>query len=151
MRFLGVDPGRRRIGLALSDDSGVLARPWKTLAAEGDPERTARAVAAAIAEARAREDLDIAAVVVGLPRRLNGEDNDQTAGARQLAEAIGRASGLPVDLQDERLTSVEAEARLAARESDWRRRKARIDAEAAAIILQDFLDARGRTGEAAPC
>jgi putative pre-16S rRNA nuclease len=150
MRFLGIDPGRRRIGLALSDDSGTLARPWKAIAAGATAGVSARAIVAAIGEARDRDDLAIGAVVVGLPRRLNGDDTDQTVEARELAGAIAALSGLPVDLQDERLSSVEAEARLAGRERDWRRRKARLDAEAAAVILQDFLDARERPAGARP-
>ena len=62
--------------------------------------------------------------------------------AREFAQALGALTGLPVHLQDERLTSHEAEARLAARERDWRKRKAQLDAAAAAVILQDYLDAR---------
>ena len=79
-----------------------------------------------------------------MPRRLGGEDNDQTGAAREFARALGELTGLEIHLQDERLTSHEADALLAERERDWRRRKAKLDAAAAAIILQDFLDARAR-------
>jgi putative Holliday junction resolvase len=72
---------------------------------------------------------------------LNGEDTDLTPAARVLAGLLAEATGLAVTLQDERLTSREAESRLARTERDWRKRKAAIDAMAAAIILQDFLDA----------
>jgi putative Holliday junction resolvase len=85
-----------------------------------------------------------------LPRRLNGADTDQTAVARALASALQDLMRIDVHLQDERLTSVEAESRLAVRERDWRARKALVDAEAAAIILQDFLDGRARAGEVSP-
>jgi putative Holliday junction resolvase len=148
VRLLGVDYGKKRIGLALSDASGVLARPWMAVPAGGSPAGSARAVAVALQQARDPLDdtADIGAVVVGLPRRLDGRDNEQTAGARELASTLAAATGLPVYLQDERLTSREAEARLAEREPDWRRRKAHIDAAAAAIILQDFLDAQGGPG-----
>jgi putative Holliday junction resolvase len=71
---------------------------------------------------------------VGLPRRLTGEDTDQTAPTRQFAAALADLAGVRVHLQDERLTSVEAESRLAVHERDWRKRKAKIDATAAAII-----------------
>ena len=84
--------------------------------------------------------IDVQAIVVGLPRRLNGEDNDQSQPARDFAAALAVATGLKVALQDERLTSREAESQLAVREKDWRRRKAAIDAVAAAVILQDYLD-----------
>jgi putative pre-16S rRNA nuclease len=143
MRFLGVDFGRRRIGLALSDDSATLARPWRTVDAAPTPAASAAALAPVIA-ALSADDQAVGAVVVGLPRRLNGDDTDQTAPTRSFASALAAATGLPVHLQDERLTSVEAEARLAERERDWRRRKAKLDAAAAAIILQDYLDIQPR-------
>ncbi len=145
MRVLGVDFGRRRIGLALSDPGGILARPWRTIAAGADAGASAGQVAALVADLGGEDAAEgIAAIVVGLPRRLSGEDTHDTAAAREFAAALGRAAGVAVHLQDERLTSREADARLAEREGDWRRRKARIDAMAAAIILQDYLDARGR-------
>jgi putative holliday junction resolvase len=82
------------------------------------------------------------AVVVGWPRRLDGSPTDQTALVEAFARALKSRIDLPVVLQDERLSSHEAETRLALRESDWRKRKARLDAAAAAIILQDYLDGR---------
>jgi putative Holliday junction resolvase len=141
MRVLGVDFGRRRIGLALSDPSAMLARPWRTIAAGATPQASASQVAMIVAEA-------ISTIVVGLPRRLSGDDTHDTADARHFAEALRALARVDVHLQDERLTSREAESRLAEREPDWRRRKARIDAAAAAIILQDFLDERTRGGAA---
>lgn len=150
MRVLGVDYGRRRIGLAVSDDTATLARPWQTINAGATPEASARLVVAAIDDAR-RQSLDdfvIGTVVVGLPRRLNGEDTDGTAGARALAAALERVTQLPVHLQDERLSSHEAESLLAQREPDWRVRKQRLDAAAAAVVLQDYLD-RPRVASAA--
>jgi putative Holliday junction resolvase len=86
------------------------------------------------------QDDPIDRIVVGLPRRLDGSDNDQTSRVRQLALDLARRTGLPVDLQDERLSSREAEERLAVRQRDWRKRKDRLDAAAAAILLQDWLD-----------
>jgi putative Holliday junction resolvase len=88
------------------------------------------------------EDDGLDALVIGLPRRLDGSANDMTPRVEAFAHTLGRRVSLPVVLQDERLTSVEAESRLASREKDWRSRKARIDAAAAAIILQDYLDTR---------
>ena len=139
MRVLGVDFGKKRIGLALSDASGILARPWQAITAGATPRASATLVAAIIGDAGAADD-PIDAVVVGLPRRLTGEDTDQTAPTRQFAAALADLAGVRVHLQDERLTSVEAESRLAVHERDWRKRKAKIDAAAAAIILQDYLD-----------
>jgi putative Holliday junction resolvase len=88
------------------------------------------------------EDDGLAGIVVGVPRSLDGRPNKQTKQAMAFVEALRLQPVLPIELQDERLTSREAESRLALREKDWRRRKARLDAAAAAIILQDYLDAR---------
>ena len=142
MRVLGVDFGTRRIGLALSDDTATLARPWQTIEAGATPVASAEAVAQLLANSRASDEdvAGIGAIVVGLPRRLNGDDNEQSQPARVFAADLAKRTGLDVRLQDERLSSHEAESRLATREKDWRRRKAKLDAAAAAVILQDYLD-----------
>jgi putative Holliday junction resolvase len=144
MRALGIDYGERRIGLALSDVTGLLARPWKTIPNDGNLKLSADTL---MEEARRLmvEDDGLEAIVIGLPRRLSGEANTQTARVQQFAAAIGSAIDVPVVLQDERLTSHEADALLARSERDWRRRKQQVDATAAAIILQDYLDSRPRT------
>ena len=143
MRVLGVDYGARRLGLALSDHSASLARPWQTVTAGANPRKSAeivwRVISAGLADDFSEAE-GIAQIVVGLPRRLNGQDTDQTPAARAFAAALHELSGLPVSLQDERLSSREAEARLAVKEKDWRRRKEKLDAAAAAVILQDYLD-----------
>lgn len=144
MRVLAVDFGQRRLGLAVSDATGTLARPWKTVPAGADVAASARQIASIIANPP-DELSELGALVVGLPRRLGGEDTDQTAAARGFARLLGELTGLVVHLQDERLTSYEAESRLAERERNWRKRKALLDAAAAAIILQDYLDGRAET------
>ena len=149
MRAVGLDLGRRRMGVAVSDPTGTLATPWRTVSGAGSPDSVADRVAALLGEL-AQGDAPVARVVVGRPFRLDGRRHDDDARVTAVARAIGRRTGLPVGLQDERLTSVEAEQRLALRERDWRRRKARLDAAAAAIILQDYLDATAR-GEAPRC
>jgi putative Holliday junction resolvase len=145
MRALGVDLGGRRIGLAISDASGVLARPLAVIEASG-PAQLARVVEA-VGRAAAEED-GLGLVVVGLPRRLDGTPNDQTAGVTAFVEALRARIPQPVVLQDERLSSVEAESRLALRDRDWRSRKKKLDAAAAAVILQDYLDVREQNPEA---
>jgi putative Holliday junction resolvase len=139
MRLLGVDYGRKRIGLALSDATGMLARPWKTITREGDAGQVAAALAREI-EALGAEGEEIGTIVLGFPRRLSGEASDDAGAVHALALRLRRQLSIPVALQDERLTSREAESRLAVREKDWRKRKQVLDAEAAAIILQDYLD-----------
>jgi putative Holliday junction resolvase len=144
MRFVGVDYGRRRIGLALSDATGMLARPWKTIAARGSADATARDIAAEI-ELLRREPEGLAGVILGLPRRLSGEPNEQTAAVEALASQLRRlVADVPLVLQDERLSSHEAEALLARRQTDWRKRKPLLDAAAAAVILQDYLNTQPR-------
>jgi putative holliday junction resolvase len=139
VRALGIDYGERRIGLALSDATGLLARPWKAIARVAALPAVAAVLAGEIA-ALQHEDDGLGAVVIGFPRRLSGEPTHQTAAVSELAERLRALVGLPVVLQDERLTSREAESQLAQRERDWRKRKPQLDAASAAIILQDYLD-----------
>ena len=139
MRVLAIDPGARRLGLALSDASGTLATPWQVIESGGSIDGDADRLAAIITALRTEDD-GLAAIVVGLPLRLDGTPNEQTARARALAVRLETVTGLQIVLQDERLTSREAEQRLALRMTDWRTRKARLDAAAAAVILQDYLD-----------
>jgi putative transcription antitermination factor YqgF len=124
----------------MSDASATIARPWETIAAAATPGHSADLVAARIAAWQADVGEAFAAIVVGLPRRLNGEDTTETQPTRLFAARLAEQSGLAVHFQDERLTSHAADERLKVRERDWRARKKRLDAEAAAIILQDFLD-----------
>jgi len=139
-----VDLGGRRIGLAVSDPSGILARPLEVLHVSGGAQP--RAVADVVARLSA-EDEGLSAIVVGLPRRLDGSPNEQTPIVLAFVEALRILVPQPIALQDERLTSVEAESRLAVRDRDWRSRKKKLDAAAAAIILQDYLDeGRGTEG-----
>ncbi len=139
MRILGVDYGERRIGLAVSDPSGMLARPWRVLQHAGSVAKAAQMLARVVETLGQQED-GLGAIVIGLPTRLDGSPHEQTARVRTLAQALARHTGVPIRFQDERLTSREAESRLALRERDWRRRKAKLDAAAAAVMLQDHLD-----------
>ena len=143
VRALGIDYGNRRIGLALSDATGLLARPWKTIAVNGGPERIAAVLAQEAAALLAEAD-GLSAIALGYPRRLNGEPTAQTAVVEKIAAALRSSIDIPGILQDERLSSIEAERELAIREKDWRKRKALLDARSAAIILQDYLDERAR-------
>ena len=161
MRALGIDVGTRRIGLAISDPTGTLARPLTTLIVEGVPAKasgrktrkpiarsTSRATGRAIdaivqtIDQCAAEEDGLGIVVVGVPTRLDGSPTDATAAAADVISALRARVSIPVIAQDERLSSHEAEQRLAIRERDWRRRKARLDAAAAAVLLQDYLDHR---------
>jgi len=136
VRVLGIDIGERRIGLAISDPSGTLARPLVTLQVQGD--RVAQV--GEVVERLAAEDEGLGAIVVGLPSRLDGSPNEQTPRVLAFVERLRARVAVPITLQDERLTSVEAESLLAVRDRDWRSRKKKLDAAAAAIILQEYLD-----------
>jgi len=138
MRVLGIDIGRRRVGLAISDPSGTLARPLTTLTVTGASDAVDR-VAAEATRLSAEED-GLGAIVVGVPARLDGTPTDETRDAAVFIEALAARVSVPVVGGDERLTSREAESRLAIGERDWRHRKKKLDAAAAAIILQDYLD-----------
>lgn len=141
MRVLAIDVGERRIGLAVSDTSCTLARPLSALKVSGDADAVERVVGE-IARLASEED-GVATIVVGLPVRLDGSPNAQTAHVTSFIEALKVRTPLPIVTVDERLTSREAESRLAVSERDWRVRKTKLDAASAAIILQDYLDQHG--------
>jgi putative Holliday junction resolvase len=141
VRIVGLDVGERRIGVAVSDVTRTLARPLGVLRPEGLDADAVQLAAAEIARLAGEED-GVASIVVGLPRRLDGTPNDMTPRVEAFARQLEARTALAVVLQDERLSSREAESRLALREKDWRARKKRLDAAAAAVILQDYLDSR---------
>jgi putative Holliday junction resolvase len=147
-RILGVDLGERRIGLAIAERDGLAARPLATVnrARSLDPADDAATLARVVAEQ------GIGELVVGLPLEANGSHGRMADAAATWASAVGQALALPTTLRDERLTSHVAEARLGPMprgrsggppsKSQRDRYRERVDREAAAIILQDELDAR---------
>jgi len=140
-RIAAFDIGERRIGVAVSDVTATLARPVGVLQTSGlDGDALDRA-ASEVARLAAEED-GLTTLVVGLPRHLDGTPSDMTPRVEAFAKRLHARTDLQVVFQDERLTSREAESRLAIREKDWRTRKKRLDAAAAAIILQEYLDGR---------
>ena len=137
--MLGVDLGERRIGLALSNPSGTLASPLRTIEVTGDPDRDRLAVLTAAREAEAQ------VIVVGLPRSLSGREGPAARRARVEASALAEVAGeIKVELHDERFTTREADRALADAGKRRRERRAHVDAAAAAIILQSYLDAKGK-------
>ena len=140
MRVLGIDVGVRRIGLAISDPSRTLARPLTTLAVTNPSDAVDRVVDL-VGRLRAEDD-GLETIVVGLPSRLDGTPTDATPAVMAFIDALKTRTMVPVATEDERLTSHEADQRLGVTERDWRKRKRALDAAAAAIILQAFLDRR---------
>lgn len=135
VRVLAIDFGERRIGLAVSDASGRVVVPVGAVARASDAQ-------AAAAVARAAKEREVARLVVGLPRNLDGSEGLIARRARNFARRLGEASGLPVDLHGEGLTSAEAERDLRDAGFDRGRREAARDAEAAAVLLRDWLASR---------
>jgi putative Holliday junction resolvase len=136
MRTLGVDLGKARIGLALADDLLRTARPLETVQHRSAGADVARIVAVA-------REWEVARAVVGLPINMDGSEGPAARHARAFAARLAEALGLPVELFDERLSTFEAEQRLKERGVPSRELRARVDAEAAAVILQGWLDREG--------
>ena len=135
-RVLGVDLGARRIGLACSDPTGTLATPLTVLERSGDVARDHAAIVTAALDAEAER------IVVGLPLSLDGSDGPAARAIRAEVEALATAAGsqLPVSLHDERLTTVSAERDLMAAGMRGRARRKIVDAAAAAVMLQSWLE-----------
>jgi putative Holliday junction resolvase len=133
---LGLDAGERRVGVALSDELRMLATPLTVL----DRGRGLAPVLDRLAEVARRES--VAQVVVGLPINADGSYGRQARRAQDFARVVERVIGLPVSLWDERLSTREAEEIIRAQGRKMRRLRERgeIDAVAAAVILQDYLD-----------
>lgn len=140
MRAMGIDWGERRIGVAVSDPTGTIASPRTTLTRRAGKRPPFPAM-----ERIAREE-GVAAVVMGLPLTAGGQEDEWCAEVRISAEELGRRLDLPVHYVDERMTSVRAEraVRSIGLPRGRREEKGRVDAAAAALILQAWLDARRR-------
>ena len=132
-RVLAIDPGSRRVGVAVSDPSATIAQPLTVLAVS--PEATLVERLAALAREEEASEL-----VVGLPRRLDGSLGPEAQAARGLADELRRATGLAVTLVDERLSSAAAERALLSGGVSRARRRQLSDKVAATMILQSFLD-----------
>lgn len=140
MAILALDWGLRRVGVAVSDGLGLMAHPVGTIPA-GPGAELAERVRRLAAERGADR------IVLGLPRNMDGTEGESAARARRLAEDLRAATGLPVDLWDERLTSWEADRILsgASRPSPEKRKMIR-DTLAACLILQGYLDSKKGKG-----
>lgn len=136
MRAVGVDLGTKRIGIALSDSGGVLATPYEVVQRSGSQEADHKAIAGIVDETEAE------IVVVGLPLSLDGSPGPAAEQAAAEVEALAGRLSVPVEVYDERLTTVSADRALMAAEMDARSRRRVVDKVAAAVMLQAWLDAR---------
>lgn len=135
MRYLGIDVGRATLGLALADEVLRTATPLHTI------RRSTEDADLAALEVVLRE-YEVERVVIGLPLHMNGAEGSSARLARGFAARVGARLGVAVELFDERLSTFEAEQRLRERGVTARDQRALVDAEAAAVILQGWLDAR---------
>lgn len=137
-RILGIDYGERRVGLALSDPTATIAQPLPTL----QRRRGKRPPVAAVA--RLADEHDVSEIVVGLPLTPAGDESDWTREVRAFGDALASRTGLPVAYVDERMTSARAEraVRSIGMSKRQREEKERVDAAAAILILQAYLDSR---------
>jgi putative Holliday junction resolvase len=135
MRILAIDHGERNIGLAISDETGLVARPLTVLT-----HRSANKDAAEIAGLAAREAA--AKIVIGLPLDSEGQEGHQARRVRRWAEALQKTSPIPVEFWDESFSTARAAASGSGRKSRRRQRARADDDLAAAAILQEYLDAQ---------
>lgn len=135
MIIISVDLGHARTGLAISDKSGFLASSLCVIEERSD-ERLVHRVADKVKENKAE------LIVVGLPKNMDGTEGESALRARGLAARISEESGVPYHMQDERGTTITAHAYLSAKEVYGKKRKKQVDAVAASIILQDYLDSQ---------
>lgn len=136
-RIIAIDPGTKRCGLAICDELRVTTRPLKMI------ERTSWKKLLEIVKQTVSE-FDAVALVMGLPLESDGTESEMSAEARRMARNFDLSLSIPVILQDERVTSYEAKARLWERGINLKESRQLVDSEAAAIILSDFIDRLSR-------
>ena len=141
MRVLAIDYGTARMGLAISDMTGSLARPLDFLPVPPQLGKKAeRKLAVSVAEVATREKAE--RFLLGLPRHMNGDIGPEADRVRQFAAKLGEVSKLPIEFCDERLTTVQASRQLHEAGRNTREQRSKIDSASAAVLLQGWLDAR---------
>ncbi len=133
-RILAIDYGRARIGLALSDPLGITAQPLEVLHVKESKDVVERI-------ARTAAEQDVIRIVIGLPLNMDGTEGAMVEEMRAFASKIEASTGFSPVEWDERLTSSQALSALGKQEKDWKKRKNKLDAVAAQILLQSYLDA----------
>jgi len=135
MRILAIDYGSTRIGLALGDPTGTLARPLPFLPAKGDAK-----LAREIAELAKNQDVSL--ILLGLPRNMDGSSGEAATRVQAFAAILGQATAIPIKLIDERLSTVQASRQLQESGKNTRKQRGQIDSEAACVLLQGYLDSQ---------
>lgn len=140
-RFLGLDFGAKRIGVAVSDELGLTAQPVLTLGRRRNTRDDMRSLA------RLARRFSVEGIVVGNPLRLSGENSERTEKTQLFARALGELTGLPIYLWDERLTTREAHQILYEAGHERQQHRQVVDQVAATLILQSFLNSREQGNE----
>jgi len=133
MRILAIDYGSQRIGIAISDPTGTLARPLPFVPAKGDAK-----LAREIADLAKKEQAEL--LLLGLPRNMNGSFGEAADKVRAFSLELGKATTIPFKLIDERLSTVQASRQLQESGKDTRKQRDKIDSASAAVLLQGYLD-----------
>jgi len=133
MKAMGIDFGLARIGIALSDDTKFLASPFETYKRKEEEQDIQH-----LLEIIKTKNVD--EIVCGLPMNMAGEEQEIAKKTREFMEMLNKNVGIIINFVDERLSSLMAEEMLKETERDWKKRKEKLDAVAASIILQDYLD-----------
>lgn len=133
MRVLGIDYGQARIGIALSDPTGLFAQPMGLVRRKTD-EQAIQEIISMVHEHTVEQ------CVVGLPRNMNGSEGIRAEQCRAFASLLGEGLNIPIDLYDERLTTVAAERMLKSADVNRKDRKKVVDSIAASMMLQGYLD-----------
>lgn len=133
MKAMGIDFGLARIGIALSDDTKFLASPFETYKRKGEEQDVQH-----LMEIIKTKNVD--EIVCGLPMNMAGEEQEIAKKTREFMAILNENANIDIKFVDERLSSLMAEEILKETERDWKRRKEKLDAVAASIILQDYLD-----------
>ena len=141
VRALGIDPGSKRIGIAVSDLSGTIASPLTVLARSRAQHETAREIATIA------RDEEAEVIVVGLPLNMDGSEGKAAKAAIAEAQRLATVVDVPVEMHDERRTTVSADRSMMEAGLDAVERRQRVDKVAAAIMLQSWLDRRAAQGQ----
>lgn len=135
MRVLGLDPGSKRVGVAISDELGMIAQPLDYIPAEPFEEFVQALL-------KLLEERQVEAMVVGMPRNMDGSYGPAAEKSKRLVEKLRERTEVPIRTWDERLTTAQANRVLIAGNVSRQKRKEKVDKMAAAILLQSFLDAQ---------
>jgi putative Holliday junction resolvase len=137
LRYLALDVGNRRVGVAVSDELGLTAQPVLTLERKNNPREDLRSLA------RLARRFGVAGIVVGLPLHLSGEESPRAKKTRAFAAQLGELTGLPIHLEDERLTTEDAHAVLYEAGRARQTHSRVVDQVAAVLILRGFMERQG--------